>query len=408
MSALTFPDGFLWGVATSSQQIEGAVHEDGRGESIWDRFAATPGRISDGSDASVACDHYHRWRDDIALMQWLGLGAYRFSIAWPRVIPRGTGAVNPAGLDFYDALVDALLERGIQPFLTLYHWDLPQALQDRGGWGDRARPRKPSWNTRRPSPQRLGDRVRHWVTHNEPWCIAHLGHEEGASRPGPHGPAEALRVAHHLLLSHGWASEAIRAKAPGAEVGIVLNLLPRLSRPPAVRSRPRRGPLVRRVLQPLVSRPDLPRAISRRRRRRPHRPRPPARGPRRPSCRTATCGHRRAAGLPGRELLQPHRDAGRPGRHARARPAGSGRGTHRHGMGGLSPGSARLPGARHTATTLRRRSTSPRTAWRIPTPRTGGAASPTLGASTTSARTCWPRTRAIADGVPLAGYFPGR
>jgi len=225
MSEHRFPEGFLWGVATSAHQIEGAFHEGGRGESIWDRFAATPGNITDGSDASIACDHYHRWREDIDLMRLLGVGAYRFSVAWPRIVPDGTGAVNEAGLDFYDALVDALLENGIQPFVTLYHWDLPQTLQDRGGWGIRdtaeAFARYAAEVTRR-----LGDRVKSWITHNEPWCIAILGHEQGEHAPGHRDPAEALRVSHHVLLSHGWAAAAIRENAPDAEVGIVLNLVP--------------------------------------------------------------------------------------------------------------------------------------------------------------------------------------
>ncbi len=220
-----FPDDFLWGVATSAHQIEGAFAEDGRGESIWDRFEATPGRIADGSDAAVACDHYHRWREDIALMKWLGVGSYRFSIAWPRVLPAGTGAVNTAGLDFYDALVDALLEADIRPFVTLYHWDLPQPLQDAGGWGER-RTAEAFVRYTETVTARLGDRVKHWMTHNEPWCIAHLGHEDGEHAPGHRNPAEALRAAHHILLSHGWACEAIRRHVPGAEVGIVLNLSP--------------------------------------------------------------------------------------------------------------------------------------------------------------------------------------
>lgn len=219
------PDGFLWGVATSAFQIEGGAQEDGRGESIWDRFAATPGRIADGSNAVVACDHYHRWRDDVELMKWLGIGAYRFSIAWPRILPAGRGAVHPGGLQFYERLVDALLEAGITPFVTLYHWDLPQALQDRGGWGDRettdAFVAYADAVTRK-----LGDRVRHWVTHNEPWCIAIQGHEAGDQAPGRRDPAEALRAAHHVMLSHGRAVEVIRRNSPGAEVGIVLILAP--------------------------------------------------------------------------------------------------------------------------------------------------------------------------------------
>jgi len=225
MSERTFPDDFLWGVATSAHQIEGAFHEGGRGESIWDRFAATPGRISDGSDAAVACDHYHRWREDVRLMRWLGLGAYRFSIAWPRVLPAGRGDVNAAGLDFYDRLVDGLLEAGVRPFVTLYHWDLPQALQERGGWAARETAEAFA-DYAEVVARRLGDRVAHWTTHNEPWCIATLGHEHGEHAPGHTDPSEALRVAHHVLLSHGWAAERVRRSAPEAELGIVLNLAP--------------------------------------------------------------------------------------------------------------------------------------------------------------------------------------
>ncbi len=217
----TFPDGFLWGVATSAAQIEGGRREGGRADSIWDRFADRPGAIADGSRPDVACDHFHRWREDVALMRGLGLGAYRFSIAWPRVVPQGVGAPNGAGLDFYDALVDALLAAGIRPFPTLYHWDLPQALQERGGWGRRDTAAAFA-DYAAIVARRLGDRVRAWTTHNEPWCVATLGHEEGHHAPGQRDPAQALRVAHHLLLSHGLATDALRAEAPGAEVGIVL------------------------------------------------------------------------------------------------------------------------------------------------------------------------------------------
>jgi beta-glucosidase len=220
----TFPEGFLWGVATSSQQIEGGCGEGGRGESIWDRLAATPGRIADGTDARVACDHYHRWREDLDLLKWLGVGAYRFSVAWPRVMPDGRN-LNAAGLDFYDTLVDALLEAGIRPFVTLYHWDLPQALQDRGGWNTRDTAEAFVEYTEAVA-RRLGDRVPYWATHNEPWCIATLGHEEGHHAPGHRDPSEALRVAHHVLLSHGWAGKLLRQDFPGSEVGIVLNLVP--------------------------------------------------------------------------------------------------------------------------------------------------------------------------------------
>jgi len=220
-----FPSDFLWGVATSAFQIEGSPQTDGRGESIWDRFTATPGRIEDGSDARVACDHYRRWQEDVDLLAALGVRAYRFSIAWPRVLPHGRGAVNERGLDFYDRLVDGLLERGIAPFATLYHWDLPQALQERGGWGSRDTAAAFAEYADHVS-MRLGDRVRRWATHNEPWCIATLGHEEGQHAPGHRDPHEALRVAHHVLLSHGLALPALRRNAPGAEVGLVLNLVP--------------------------------------------------------------------------------------------------------------------------------------------------------------------------------------
>lgn len=219
-SELIFPDGFLWGAATSSHQIEGAFTEGGRGASIWDRFEA-----ADGSDASVACDHYHRWREDVELMSELGVNAYRFSIAWPRIVPAGRGAVNADGLDFYDRLVDALMEAEILPFVTLYHWDLPQELQNAGGWMSRDTVDAFVDYTHAVT-DRLGDRVKYWATHNEPWCIAHLGHDSGEHAPGVKDPAGALAVAHHVLLSHGRACPVIRENVPGAQVGIVLNLTP--------------------------------------------------------------------------------------------------------------------------------------------------------------------------------------
>ena len=224
MANLRFPDGFLWGVATSAQQIEGATTADGRGESIWDRFAATPGKIEDGTRPDVACDHYHRWPEDLEILKSLGLGAYRFSIAWPRILPEGRGQINGPGLDFYERVVDGLLESGIQPWPTLYHWDLPQALQDRGGWAERATV-DAFVEYASAVVDRLGDRVGNWVTHNEPWCIASLGHEQGHHAPGHADPAEALRVAHHLLLSHGRATRAIRESRPDAKVGIVVMYL---------------------------------------------------------------------------------------------------------------------------------------------------------------------------------------
>jgi beta-glucosidase len=225
MASRVFPEGFIWGVATSAQQIEGGVGEDGRGESIWDHLSAAPGKIADRSTPEVACDHYHRWGEDVELIRWLGVGAYRFSVAWPRILPRGRGAANSAGIDFYDRLVDGLLEAGVSPFLTLYHWDLPQALQDRGGWGSRETA-EAFVEYSAVMAGKLGDRVRHWATHNEPWCIATLGHEVGEHAPGHRDPAEALRVAHHVLLSHGMAVDVIREHSPASEVGIVLNLVP--------------------------------------------------------------------------------------------------------------------------------------------------------------------------------------
>ncbi|MEL7157795.1 MAG: GH1 family beta-glucosidase [Actinomycetota bacterium] len=216
---------FIWGSATSSYQVEGATNVDGRGESIWDRFAATPGRIADGSDGSVACDHYHRYDEDIALMNWMGLDAYRFSIAWPRVVPDGDGAVNPAGLDFYDRLVDALLAAGISPCPTLYHWDLPQALEDKGGWTARATAEAFVRYTEAVV-GRLGDRIDTWMTLNEPFVSADHGYRAGEHAPGRTSLPDALAAAHHLLLAHGMAVPAIRRLAPTADVGIVLNFTP--------------------------------------------------------------------------------------------------------------------------------------------------------------------------------------
>ena len=222
MTNLQFPPSFVWGTATSSYQIEGAAHEDGCGESIWDRFSHTPGKIEDGSTGDVACDHYHRWRDDIELMKELGLQAYRFSIAWPRILPEGRGRVNQAGLDFYDRLVDGLLEKGITPFATLYHWDLPQVLQDQGGWPARATAEAFVEYADVVS-RALGDRVKHWITHNEPWCASMLSYQIGEHAPGLHDWPAALAAAHHLLLSHGWAVPVLRGNSPDSEVGITLN-----------------------------------------------------------------------------------------------------------------------------------------------------------------------------------------
>jgi len=221
----TFPPGFRWGVATASYQIEGAVAEDGRKPSIWDTFAATPGKVANGDTGAVACDHYHRWEDDLDLMQRLGVQAYRFSVAWPRVIPDGTGAVNARGLDFYDRLVDGLLARGIEPYATLYHWDLPQPLQDAGGWPWRGIV-EPFAAYADAVTRRLGDRVRGYATLNEPWCSAHLGYDFGEHAPGLRDRALALQASHHLLLAHGAALPVMRENAPDAHHGVVLNLYP--------------------------------------------------------------------------------------------------------------------------------------------------------------------------------------
>lgn len=221
---LNYPEGFLWGVATSAYQIEGAWNEDGKGMSIWDTFSHTQGKIVDGSTGDVACDHYHRWQDDMAMMKQLGVNAYRLSVAWPRVLPHGRGPLNPKGLDFYDQLVDGLLEAGITPFVTLYHWDLPQALQDTGGWTSRDVAHHFA-DYAAVLARRLGDRVTYWATHNEPWVTAWIGHGWGEHAPGIRSGACALQVAHHLLLSHGMAAECLRdLSGAEAQVGIVLNL----------------------------------------------------------------------------------------------------------------------------------------------------------------------------------------
>ena len=221
---LGFPPGFLWGAATSAYQIEGSPLADGAGPSIWHRFAHEPGVIADGDTGDVACDHYHRWRQDLDLIAGLGLNAYRFSIAWGRCLPAGTGRVNPKGLDFYQRLVDGLLERGIQPMATLYHWDLPAALQDRGGW---LNPDSPKWfaDYAQVLFRALDDRVGHWVTLNEPWVSTVLGHLSGEHAPGHRGLAQPPRVAHHLLRAHAAAVAAYRAEGRG-QIGISLNLEP--------------------------------------------------------------------------------------------------------------------------------------------------------------------------------------
>ncbi|MFH8626445.1 GH1 family beta-glucosidase [Streptomyces vietnamensis] len=229
---LHFPPGFLWGAATAAYQIEGAVAEDGRTPSIWDTFSHTPGKVANGDTGDVACDHYHRYRTDVTLMSHLGLQAYRFSLSWPRIQPGGRGSANPAGLDFYSRLVDELLDAGVQPVATLYHWDLPQALETAGTSGSAA---GGGW-TERETAERfgeyaalaadaLGDRVALWTTLNEPWCSAFLGYGSGVHAPGRTDPALALRAAHHLNLGHGRATAALRAALPAhARITVSLNL----------------------------------------------------------------------------------------------------------------------------------------------------------------------------------------
>jgi beta-glucosidase len=221
-----FPQTLRLGAATASFQIEGAAHVDGRGESIWDTFCRVPGAVANGDSAEVACDHYHRWESDLDLMADLGLECYRFSIAWPRVQPEGRGKANAAGLDFYRRLAEGLLDRGIEPIATLYHWDLPQALQDAGGWGERETAKRFAEYAAIVADE-LGDAVSQWITHNEPWVVAFLGHAYGTKAPGLRHWPTALRASHHLLLSHGLALQALRATLGElAEVGIALNQFP--------------------------------------------------------------------------------------------------------------------------------------------------------------------------------------
>lgn len=218
-----FPADFVWGVATSAFQIEGASREDGKGESIWDRFCRVPGAIADASNGDIACDHYHRLDSDLDLIASLGVDAYRFSVSWPRVQPLGSGAWNDKGLAFYERLVDGLRARGVQPYLTLNHWDLPQALQERGGWAARDTVHR-FVDYARGVQRRLGDRLAAITTHNEPWVIAVLGHEKGEFAPGLKSRKTSNQVVHHLLLSHGLAVQALRADGARARLGIVLNL----------------------------------------------------------------------------------------------------------------------------------------------------------------------------------------
>jgi beta-glucosidase len=220
-----FPSDFVWGAATAAYQVEGAATEDGRGESIWDRFSATPGKVVNGDTGAVACDTYHRYAEDIGLMRSLGIGAFRLSVAWPRILPEGRGRVNQAGLDFYDRLVDDSLANGLDPYVTLYHWDLPQVLEDRGGWPARETVEAFTEYTE-VVVSRLGDRVRHWITQNEPWVASWLGYGLGLHAPGRKSDSDALAAGHHFLVAHGRSAKVLRREAPASEVGIAIDLVP--------------------------------------------------------------------------------------------------------------------------------------------------------------------------------------
>jgi beta-glucosidase len=231
---VSFPRDFVWGAATAAYQIEGAAQADGRGESIWDRFCRTPGKVANGDTGDRACDHYHRWPEDLDLMASLGVRAYRFSVAWPRIQPEGRGAANRKGVDFYRRLVEGMLERGISPLATLYHWDLPQRLQDDGGWASREIVDR-FVDYARLVFDGLGDLVDTWITHNEPWVTAFLGYGYGVKAPGIADWSQALAAAHHALLSHGRAVNAFRAGAGRGEIGITLDLTHVTGEPEAVR-----------------------------------------------------------------------------------------------------------------------------------------------------------------------------
>ncbi|MCU1490384.1 MAG: Beta-glucosidase [Acidimicrobiaceae bacterium] len=222
-----FPDGFLWGASTSAYQVEGAVSEDGRGPSIWDRFSHEPDRIEGGGTGDVACDHYHRYPEDLDLLAGIGLNAYRFSIAWPRVQPAGSGAFEARGLSHYDRMIDAMLERDITPLVTLYHWDLPIPLQDKGGWAARETAER-FGEYAQACFSAYGDRVRIWVSQNEPWIVSLLGHELGLHAPGHRDLREAVTVGHHLLLAHGRAAAALEAAGlgDGSRIGVAHSLFP--------------------------------------------------------------------------------------------------------------------------------------------------------------------------------------
>jgi beta-glucosidase len=250
MNESTFPNGFLWGAATSAYQVEGSPLADGAGASIWHRFAHTPDNTLNGDTGDVAADHYRRYRDDVALMAELGLTSYRFSISWSRVLPEGRGAANAKGIDFYSRLVDALLEHRIRPNVTLYHWDLPAALDDRGGW---VNPDMAGWFADYADLmfRRLGDRVDLWSTLNEPWVVVDAGYLHGVHAPGHRSAWEAVRAAHNLLRAHGTAVQAYRATASGGGIGIVVNLEPKVPASDSEADRAAAQPR-RRVHEPLL------------------------------------------------------------------------------------------------------------------------------------------------------------
>lgn len=227
MEKRKFPEGFRWGVASASYQVEGAYQEDGRGETIWDRYCSIPGNIANGDDGKVACDHYHRYKEDVAIMKSMGIQAYRFSVAWSRIFPEGTGQVNQKGIDFYSSLIDELLEAGIEPCLTMYHWDLPQALQNRGGW---ANPDMPEYFLEYAKVlfREFGGRVKKWMTLNEPYCAAFLGNYEGRMAPGLHDFSTAVLASYHMYVAHGLVVKYFRDHNIDGEIGIALNLMGRL------------------------------------------------------------------------------------------------------------------------------------------------------------------------------------
>ena len=391
----TFPDDFLWGAATASYQIEGAAHEDGRGESVWDRFAATPGKVRNGDTGEIACDFYHRYREDIALMKELGLDAFRFSIAWPRVLPEGRGRVNAAGLDFYDRLVDELLAHGIEPFATLFHWDTPQALEDAGGWPARETA-EAFVEYAEAVVERLGDRVRHWMTHNEPWVCAWIGHAWGEHAPGRKSEADAVAAAHHLLLSHGWAVAGDPPREPGR----------------AGRHRPQPRARVPGVG---LARGRGGRVAGRRRRATAGSSTRSSAARTRPTCSSATRSSSRSSRdgdleaivgadrLPRRQQLLPlrrrrgrRRAAARERSRRRCTPTWAGRST---------PTACTRCSRASPTTTRRRRSTSRRTAPRSATCAGTTGASTTPSARRTSQAHIDAVERAVADGVPVKGYF---